>query len=229
MRSHLERSLQELRDEIGRMGGLVEESVEKTIIALREMNEDLAKEIITRDDEIDNIETKIEKNCLSLFALQQPIARDLRIIGSSLKMITDLERIADHSADISELTIRLAKNKAVKLNPAIYIMADKARSMVSRSIDSFIKQDMNTAQAVCKSDDEVDDLFNEIILDVVNQIKAGSQEVELLIDIMFIVKYFERMADHATNISEWVVYSETGSHGHLQHPELHARISEENE
>jgi phosphate transport system protein len=184
------------------------------------MNVDLAVEIISHDDEIDDVENRIEKKCLSLFALQQPLARDLRFIGSSLKMITDLERIADHSADISELTIRLAK-KPAKINPGIYDMAETARSMVSRSIDAFITHDMKKANAVCNDDDIVDKMFNDIIMDVASQIKSGSQSVEQLIDIMFIVKYLERMGDHATNIAEWVVYNETGKHEHLQHPELH--------
>ena len=226
MRYHLEKSLQELRDEISRLGGMVEESLDKMIIALKEMNTDLAKEIINHDDEIDNVENNIEKRCLSLFALQQPLAKDLRIIGSTLKMITDLERIADQAADISELTIRLAK-KPVKINADIYNMAEKSRSMVGRSIDAFINQDVKTATEVCDSDDEVDQLFNDLIMDIATQIKAGSQSVEQLIDIMFIVKYLERIGDHATNISEWVVYNETGNHQHLQHPYIHGRDNNE--
>ncbi len=226
MRFHLEKSLQQLKEDIGRLGGMVEEAVDKTIIALREMDAELAREVISQDDEIDNVENKIEKQCLSLFALQQPLAKDLRLIGSSLKMITDLERIADQAADISELTLRLAE-KPVKINPEIYRMAEKAKDMVSRSIDAFIHLDVKTATTVCNDDDEVDNLFNDLVMDIATQIKAGSQSVEQLIDIMFIVKYLERMGDHATNISEWVVYIETGKHLHLQHPEQHAQFDTE--
>lgn len=217
MRYHLDKSIQELKDEIGRLGGMVEESLDKTFIALREMNVDLAKDVIAHDDEIDNLENNIEKQCLSLFALQQPLAKDLRMIGSTLKMITDLERIADHSADIAELTIRMAE-KPFKINPEIYSMAEKARIMVGRSIDAFINQDVQTAKEVCQADDEVDQLFNALVMDIAAQIKSGEQWVEQLIDMMFIVKYLERIGDHATNISEWVVYNETGMHQHLQHP-----------
>lgn len=216
MRLGLDKSLLELKGEIGRMGGMVEESMDKMIIALREQNADLAMEIIAHDEEIDNIESKIEKQCLTLFALQQPLAKDLRMIGSTLKIITDLERVADQSADISELIIRLSK-KPIKLNHDIYTMAEKARNMVERSIDSFIKQDVETAKQVCADDDEVDDLFNVLVMDIASKIKAGSDSIEELIDIMFIVKYLERIADHATNIGEWVVYNETGTHRHLQH------------
>lgn len=216
MRYGLDKSLMELKDEIGRMGGMVEESVDKMIIALRELNVHLATEIIAHDEEIDNIENKIEKQCLTLFALQQPLAKDLRLIGATLKIITDLERIADQSADISELIIRLSE-KPIRLNPDIYTMAEKARSMVGRSIDSFIKQDIETAKVVCADDDEVDELFNILVMDIASRIKAGSESIEQLIDIMFIVKYLERIGDHATNIGEWVVYNETGTHRHLQH------------
>ena len=229
MRYLLEKGLEELREEIGKMGALVEESVEKTIIALKDMNEELAKDIVAKDDEIDNVEAKIEKHCLSLFALQQPLAGDLRIIGSSLKMITDLERIGDHSADIAEITTRLISGKTIKINSKIFGMAEMARSMVGRSIDAFINQDAESAGEVCGNDDQVDDLFNEIIMDLVNQIKTTPDVTEQAIDIMFIVKYLERMADHATNISEWVVYNQTGKHKHLQHPENHMSQEQDEE
>jgi phosphate transport system protein len=221
MRYQLDKSLQELKDEIGRLGGMAEEAFDKAIIALREMNVDLAREIISHDDEIDNLENKIEKQCMSLFALQQPLAKDLRMIGSTLKMITDLERIADQSADISELIVRLAQ-RPVKLNPAIFSMAEKAREMVGRSIDAFINQDVKTAQEVCSDDDIVDKMFNDLTMDIANQIRLGNDSVEQLIDIMFVVKYLERIGDHATNVGEWVVYIETGKHRHLQHPVMEA-------
>jgi phosphate transport system protein len=218
MRYHLEKSLQELKDEIGRLGGMVEESLDKTFLALQTMDEALARDVIIHDDAIDHAESNIEKKCLSLFALQQPLARDLRMIGSTLKMITDLERIADHAADISELILRLAP-KPQAIHPDIFRMAEKARNMVGRSIDAFINQDMETARAVCRDDDAVDQLFNELVMHIATQIKSGDRSVEQLIDIMFIVKYLERIGDHATNICEWVVYNETGMHQHLQHPQ----------
>ncbi|NLU52172.1 MAG: phosphate signaling complex protein PhoU [Clostridiaceae bacterium] len=228
MRHNLDRSLQELKNEIGILGGLVEESVDKTIYALRELDVEVAQEVIERDNDIDNIENKIEKKCLSLFALQQPLAGDLRFIGSTLKMITDLERIGDHSADISELILRL-KDKPVKINPDIYLMAEKARNMVGRSIDAFINQDVELATEVCRDDDEVDNFFNVLIMDIASQIKSETGSVEPLIDIMFIVKYLERIGDHATNISEWAVYNETGKHRHLQHPDNRKDLEKKDE
>lgn len=221
MRNLLDRELQQLNGEILRMGGLVEESVEQTIIALREMNAELARSIIAKDDLVDSMEVKIERHCLSLFALQQPLAGDLRHIGASLKMLTDLERIADHASDIAELTLRLVGCPAGTVPADVFRMAEKTRNMLRGSLDAFIRQDLEAAQKVCDDDDEVDDLFNALILDRVNAIKADPRKVEVSIDIMFIVKYLERMGDHATNISEWVTYNITGKHGHMQHPEQH--------
>jgi phosphate transport system protein len=221
MRNQFDKELQQLNGEILRMGGLVEESVEQTLIALRELDADLAKSIIAKDDLVDSMEAKIEKHCLNLFALQQPLARDLRQISSTLKLLTDLERIADHASDISELTLRLVGSPAGTVPANVFKMAEKALGMLRSSLDAFIRQDMEAARRVCQDDDEVDEFFNDIILERVNMIKAHPEKVEVSIDIMFIVKYLERMGDHATNIAEWVIYNVTGLHAHLQHPELH--------
>lgn len=221
MRNMLDRELEQLNGEILRMGGLVEEAVDQCIIALRERNIEIARTIITRDDQVDHLESKIERHCLSLFALQQPLAADLRLIGASLKMLTDLERIADHASDIAELTIRLAGAPAVSVPSGIFVMAEKTRNMLRMALDAFVRQDTGLAEAVCKADDEVDDLFTALVLDRVNVMKADATKVEASIDLMFIIKYLERMGDHATNIAEWVIYNTTGRHGHLQHPEEH--------
>ncbi len=221
MRKQFDQELQQLNGDLLRMGSLVEEAVEKAILALRELDEDMAIAIIKNDDFIDHLENKIEKHCLSLFALQQPLAGDLRRIGSSLKMLTDLERIADHAADISEMTLLLKGNNRDIVPPSVFVMADKTRKMLKNALDAFIRQDISTAKMVCDADDEVDDLFNVIILDRVNRIKSDPSKVENCVDVMFIVKYLERMGDHATNIAEWVIYNITGEHKHMQHPENH--------
>lgn len=221
MRNLLDRELQKLHEEILRLGGMVENSVDQTIVALRDMNADLAESIIAKDDEIDRMEGSIEKHCLSLFALQHPMAGDLRIIGSSLKMLTDLERIADHSADIAELTVRLAKSRTTRPQATIFQMAERARGMIRKSLEAYLTGDVEAAKAVCSEDDVVDNMFNDIIMDMVNRMKQDPSCVETSIDLMFIVKYLERMADHATNIGEWVIYNKTGVHDHMQHPQQH--------
>lgn len=214
-RHFFDQELEDLHMDLIKMGSLVEESIENTIIALKKQDVALAREIFRNDDIIDDLERKIEKRCLTLIARQQPLAKDLRTISTALKIITDMERIADHSADIAEITIRMANEKYIKPLIDIPKMAELARQMVNKSIDAYVKQDIELAQAVCNSDDAVDDLFFKIILELINIMKNDPQTVEQAINFMFIAKYLERMADHATNISEWVVFNVTGEHEHL--------------
>jgi phosphate transport system protein len=198
------------------MASLVEESIENTIIALKKQDVQLAKKIFKNDDVIDDLEKKIEKICLNLIARQQPLAKDLRTISTALKIITDMERIADHSADISEITIRMAKEKYVKPLIDIPKMAELAKQMVNKAIDAYIRQDVELAKHVCESDDEVDDLFDKIKFELSIIMKNDSESIDQVINLLFIAKYLERMADHATNIGEWVVFNVTGEHDHLQ-------------
>jgi len=214
-RHFFDKELEELHMDLINMGSLVEESIENTILALKKQDVELARRIFINDDVIDNLESRIERRCLNLIARQQPLAKDLRTISTALKMITDMERIADHSADIAEITIRMANEKYIKPLLDIPKMAELARQMVNKSIDAYVKQDIELAKEVCNSDDAVDDLFFKIILELINLMKNDPQTVEQAINFMFIAKYLERMADHATNIGEWVVYNVTGEHDHL--------------
>ena len=210
-----DKELEQLHMDLIKMASYVEESIENTIIALKKQDISLARKIFANDDIIDDMEHKIEKKCFNLIARQQPLAKDLRTISTALKIITDLERIGDHSADIAEITIRMAHEKYIKPLIDVPKMAEIARQMVNKSIDSYVKQDIDLAKEVCGTDDSVDDLFYRIILELISIMKNNSQTVEQAINFMFIAKYLERMADHATNISEWVVYSITGEHDHL--------------
>jgi phosphate transport system protein len=214
-RNFFDKELDELHLEIIKMGSLVEESIDNTIVALKKQDVAMAKKIFNNDDIIDDLEKKIERICLNLIATQQPLAKDLRSISAALKIITDMERIADHSSDIAEITIRMAHEKYIKPLIDIPRMAELARIMVNKSIDAYIKQDMDLAIEVCKSDDAVDELFSKITLELINLMKNDSSTIEQGIDLMLIAKYLERMADHATNIGEWVVFNITGEHDHL--------------
>ncbi len=211
-RNSFEQELETLHMEMIKMGSLVEESIDKTIIALKKQDIELARKIFEDDDIIDELEQKIERRCLNLIARQQPMAIDLRTISAALKIITDMERIGDHSADIAEITIRMAHDKYIKPLIDIPKMALLAKQMVNKAIDAYVKQDIELAKDACSSDDEVDNLFNKIILELVNIIKDNPQSTEQAVDLMFIAKYIERMADHATNIAEWVLYNVTGEH-----------------
>ena len=212
MRTKFEEQLALLNDMLIEMGAMIEKAITMAIQALVEQNEEMALSAISFDVEIDQKEKDIEALCLRLLLQQQPVAKDLRLISSALKMITDMERIGDQAADISEITLLLASETYIKKLEHIPLMAVNAAKMVTDSIDAFVKKDLALANAVIKCDDIVDDLFNMIRDDLVLLIKADSSNGRQAIDLIMIAKYFERIGDHATNIAEWVVFSITGEH-----------------
>lgn len=211
-RGHLDKELESLHNNMLKMASLTEESIEKAITALKKQDIELAKEVFQGDDLIDDLEKIIERQCLNLIALQQPIAKDLRTTGAALKIITDIERIADQSADIAEITIKMASEKYIKPLLDIPKMAEYTKVMVSKVIDAYIRQDVELAKSVAVCDDKVDDLFYKIVLELTGMMKNNPDTVEQAIDLILIAKYLERMADHATNIGEWVIYNVTGKH-----------------
>ena len=197
------------------MAGMVEEPIDNTILALKKQDVDLARKIFINDDIIDEMEQIIEKRYLMLTARQHPLAKDLRTMSTALKIITDLERIADHSAGIAEITIRMAHQKHIKPLIDVPKMAELAKGMVEKSVDAYVKQDIELAKEVCESDNELDDLFFKIVLELTKLIKNDVQTAEQAVDLMFVAKYLERIPGHATNIGEWVIFSVTGKHKHL--------------
>ncbi len=214
-RHSFDQGLEDLHLDLINMGSLVEESIDNTIMALKKQDVELARKIFRNDDVIDDYEKIIERKCMNLIARQQPLAKDLRTISTALKIITDMERIADASADIAEITIRMSGKNYIKPLIDIPRMAEMAKNMVNRAIDAYVRQDVKLAEDVCASDDEVDNLFNKIILELINLMRNDAETIEQGIDFMFIAKYLERMADHATNIGEWVVFNVTGEHDRL--------------
>ena len=215
MRNRFDRQLLELNNELIEMGSLIETSIEMAIAALVKQDVGRAQEAIKFDEEINQQEKNIESLCMKLLLQQQPVAKDLRLISSALKMITDMERIGDHAADISEMTILMAGSSYEKSEINIDLvkeMAKETTDMVIKSVDAFVNKDLEMARAVLKQDDRVDDLFNEfkhqLILKINENVKNGEQATDMLL----VSKYFERIGDHATNIAEWVIYSITGEH-----------------
>ena len=213
MRNLFDKQLVKLNNELIEMGSLVEKAIEKAIIALVTQDVKKAKQAIESDDEINHQEKEIENLCLKLILQQQPVAKDLRLISAVLKMITDLERIGDHAADISEMTIALADKPYVIDLKGIQKMAKETMEMIIKSIEAFVNRDLEIANQVIKHDDVVDDLFKEIKKQVIKLINENPEEGEQVADILMIAKYFERIGDHATNIAEWVIFSITGKHG----------------
>ncbi|GMQ56444.1 phosphate signaling complex protein PhoU [Vallitalea sediminicola] len=212
IRYNFEKKINELHKDLIKMGTLIEQSLDDAISALKKQDVSLAKKVIGKDDEIDNMELRIEKECLLLIATQQPIAADLRDIASVLKIITDLERIGDHCTDISEYTIRLADEKYIK--PLIHIpqMAEEVKKMIKDTIDSCINKDLELAKNVCSRDDIIDNYFDKIVNELMFLMIDNSSVVKQCTDFLFIVKYLERMGDHATNIAEWIIFTVTGEH-----------------
>jgi len=212
MRNQFERQLAQLDDMLIEMGALIESSISLATQGLIEQNIELAKKSIALERDVDEKEQEIEALCLRLLLQQQPVARDLRLVSAALKMITDMERIGDQAADISELTILLAGLQYIKKLDHIPQMAIATIKMVTDSIDAFVKKDLELAKAVIKYDDIVDDLFNVVKNELIELIRIDSANGEQAIDFLMIAKYFERIGDHAVNIAEWVVFSITGDH-----------------
>ncbi|HBQ63948.1 MAG TPA: phosphate transport system regulatory protein PhoU [Clostridiales bacterium] len=212
MRNRFASQLEQLNNELIKMGSLVEYAIDSAVKALIGQDREQAQKVIEFDMEIDHKEKDIESFCLKLLLQQQPVARDLRQISSALKMITDMERIGDQAADISELTILLADSIYIKKLEHIPQMAQETIKMVTDSIDAFVRKDLEKAQAVVEADDVVDELFNEVKRDLIKLIHSNVDNGDQAMDFLMIAKYFERIGDHATNIAEWVIFSITGTH-----------------
>jgi phosphate transport system protein len=195
------------------MGTLIEKAIGLAVEALVKQDTALARQSVEFDDEVDQKEKDIESLCLKLLLQQQPVASDLRLISAALKMITDMERIGDQAADISEVTMRLASVPYENKLEYIPQMAEATAKMVTDSIDAFVKRDVELALSVVGADDTVDELFNAEKDGWVRHIREGGADGEQAVDLMMIAKYFERIGDHAVNIAEWVVFSITGKHG----------------
>ena len=210
MRNKFNEQLNQLNKDIIEMAEFVKKAIEQAEKALIEQDFALAQKIIDSDDEIDNKEKEIESFCLKIILQQQPVAGDLRQISSVLKIITDLERIGDHATDISELTLLLADKIYIKKLEHITLMAEATMKMLTESIEAFVKNDLKLANEVILYDDIVDSLFETVKKDLIELIKKDANNGDQAIDLIMVAKYFERIADHATNVAEWVVFSLTG-------------------
>jgi len=212
MRYKFDEQLKQLNNVLVEMGGIVKRAIMDATKALIDQDVALAQRIIASDDEIDQKEDEVESLCLKIILQQQPVARDLRLISSVLKIVTDLERIGDHASDISEITLHLAGKQYIKKLEHIPQMAEATMKMVTESIDAFVNNDLELAQKVIDYDDVVDDLFVSVKNDLIELINKNAQNGDQAIDLVMIAKYFERIGDHATNVAEWVVFSLTGKH-----------------
>jgi phosphate transport system protein len=205
-----EEELKRLREEILYMGGLVEDQIQKAVKSLVDRDSELAQIIIERDHEVNRLDVEIDDLCIRLLALHQPAGKDLRFITTGLKITTDLERIGDMSVNLSERALEL--NQEPQLKPYIDIprMARIAQRMIRESLDAFVREDTDLALKVCKDDEEIDQLNSQIFREVISFMIEDPHTINRAMKISSISKYLERMADHATNIAEMVIFMAKG-------------------
>ena len=211
MRNKFNEQLLELNKEMIEMGNKIIDSIKMAIAALESGDTEKAKMIMEGDAEIDRLQKKIENICFNLLIQQQPVATDLRNVTAAMKMVTDMERIGDHAADISEITILMGQESRVDQFEHIAKMANETMIMLNHSIEAYVEKDAEKARRVIEHDDIVDALFDAAKKDVIQLILDDSGEGEEATDLLMIAKYFERIGDHATNIAEWVIFSLTTS------------------
>ena len=211
MRNRFDQQLEKLNVELVTMGALCEDALTYAIRALFDRESDMAERAEEAEKQIDQMEREIEAICMRLLLQQQPVARDLRVISSALKMIGDMERIGDQAADIAEIVKYLKEDEVPNLGN-LREMSDFAAGMVTASINSFVRQDLALARKVILDDDVVDGYFEKVKEALIGLIADGDRDGAFLLDVLMVAKYIERIGDHATNIAEWVVYSITGQH-----------------
>ena len=210
MRSRFDQQLERLHLELTRMGAQCEQAIAAGIKALLEDDDEMAGEAIAIEREIDQQEREIESLCMKLLLQQQPVARDLRMVSSALKMISDMERIGDQAADIAEITRHIG-GAPLPGQVRLKEMDQAAAKMVAGSVDAFVKRDLNLAGSVIQYDDVVDELFVRIKEELTELIRRDASSAEEALDLLMIAKYLERIGDHAVNLAEWVEYSITGN------------------
>ena len=206
-----DRELDELNEELIRMGEMVEQAIEDSFEALDKHDTALAEQVIGGDRLVDEMERKIESRCLSLMLRQQPVARDLRHISTALKVVTDLERIGDHAADIAQLALRLEGKEACGMLKHLPAMADSVKTMVRDAIHAFIGRDTKKAGEIGRRDDLIDAFFDKVKKEVTELLKMDADHSDTAVDLLMLAKYLERIGDHAVNVCEWTEFSDTGA------------------
>lgn len=209
-RHSFHQELTQLKQDILRMTDLVEEAIQRSVEALKDQDVEKAQMVIDGDDAIDDMEHRIEKRCLELLALQQPMAVDLRFIGTALKMITDLERIGDHAVDIAKATVRLADRPYIKPLIDIPRMAELARAMLRQVIAAFIEGDPDRAQEAAERDHQLDHLYSQVFRELITFMIEDPRTIEQATQLLVVAGGLERVGDHITNLAEWTVYMVTG-------------------
>lgn len=202
--------IEALRNDIMLMGEKVKQAIQDGVQSLALQDPDLARRVMAGDDLIDRLEEEIEDKCMVLIARQQPLARDLRIIGTGLKITTDLERMGDHASDIAKIALELGKQPLIKPLVDIPNMAELAEGMLQKSLEAYVTLDISLAEQICLDDDEVDHIYYRLFRELLTYMMEDPRTISQATQLLFVARYLERIADHATNIAEWIIYLVTG-------------------
>jgi len=210
VRKAFEANIQELHNDLIRMGSIVEKQIHDCIDALVNKNIEKAKKIMKDDDIVDALEREIENKAIRLIAMQAPLAIDLRNIFTTTRIVTDLERMADYAVDVAKITVRIKDEKYVKQLINIPRMGELVVIMIRDALDAYVEGDVEKAYEVCKRDDEVDKIYKEVFNELLQVMIDDQTTVTQATQLLFICKWLERIADHTTNICEWTIYLVTG-------------------
>lgn len=211
-RSLLDKRVKMLMTQLSEMGSLVEKQIYNSIEAFRNKDMELAKEITENDDKVDELNRKIEEQCLKLMAMESPVATDLRKIFTASKIVTDLERIGDYAVDICKIAKRVELDVLGTECEPIWQMVDILRKMIKKSVEAFVSGDVDSAYEICKMDDEVDILYRGLFNDMLKKMVKDENIINKGAQILFASKYLERVGDHVTNICEWIIFSTKGDY-----------------
>lgn len=210
-RTIFEQELTSLRDDLKKMCFLVEGVYEKLFSAMQIGDRSTILDISEQDHQVRDMEKQIESRCLSLLTRQQPLARDLRMVSASLKVVTDIRRVGDHVVDMAELILRMDGKDFGAYSKHLDEMVKETKEMFHDSVSAFLKRSKDEAQRVIDTDDTIDDLFNIVKEELIEHLKQGTADPDNCIDILMIAKYLEKIGDHAVNVGEWEIFQETGN------------------
>lgn len=201
-----------LISELAEMGSLVEKQIYNSIEAFRNKDMELVKQVIENDDKVDELNRKIEEQCLKFMAMESPVAKDLRKIFTTSKIVTDLERMADYAVDICKIAKRMEMDVLGEECEPIWQMVEILRNMIKKSIEAFVASDVDAAYEICKMDDEVDIIYRGLFSDMLKKMAKDESIINKGAQILFASKYLERVGDHVTNICEWIIFSAKGDY-----------------
>ncbi|MDR5586858.1 MULTISPECIES: phosphate signaling complex protein PhoU [Clostridium] len=204
--------VKEINRQLLKMTSLVEKQIHDSMVSLKNHDSDMADKVIKYDDKVDELQKIIEEDCIKFIAMEQPLATDLRRVFTASKIVTDLERMADHAVDICKITKRLDRVVFKENISELWDMEIRVREMIGLAIDSYIRDDVKFAYKICKMDDAIDDLYKRLFGVCINEIKKNENLINQGTQLLFVIKYLERIADHVTNICEWTIFSKNGTY-----------------